>query len=151
VIVVDEFNRRKRETPRYQVLKALAMARAKGWALGFEDASIELDGDSWVPHDDRPLGLIGLILVAHGVRALNADDAPFTCCVRFLRVSQVWVDGLYAGWRLTLAHGSRGTEAACADYRAGFELGAECRFMATVVCRDCGTRRFKGDDCGCGS
>jgi hypothetical protein len=89
----------------------------------------------------RGVNIIGAVLLAFQPEA--AGDDPQAAAAEALEVSAAWVEGLADGWdcepqsQVLLSGSGRG------DYRQGYEAGMEARFRATVVCPDCGARRFR--------
>lgn len=149
-IVTDEFNRRKRLEPRKVVLAAVAKCRTLHVPMTVgETSAIERDGERWTAYNDRPLDIVGAVVVAWDMYAVGQNETAAETMRRILRVAPAWTDGLCDGWRMVPA-AAKNDGREDREYMLGFELGAEARFAASVPC-PCGARRIKGQDCeNCG-
>lgn len=138
---------REGRSPRMKVLAAAAWARSEGLGLRFGgDLGVQKGGLSgaWV-RDRRVVGgltLIGAVLLSLQPEGSHDED-PNAAAARALGTPLAFVEGVDAGW--TMEPGGFWLNHADAQhYRNGMDLGAEVRFMASVVC-PCGARRMKGE------
>jgi hypothetical protein len=147
-IMIDQHARRKRfAVPRKVVLTAIVQARGRiPLAFGaFGDGRIQRDGDRWAQYNDCPVNLFGIIAIAWDMRAVRDDELPHETIARHMGKapeSEFW-DGLSAGWTMTIPTRPMSDTVA---FNEGFELGAEARFAASLIC-ECGRRRFKAQPC----
>jgi hypothetical protein len=143
----------ERRTPRMKVVAAVAQARGTGLPLRFGDAGVERGEFSPAWKVDRKAIPGGVSLAGAVLLALQPESSPDedtgAVLARALGVPLAFAEGLGDGWDMVAMSTYWTGGEASQHYVNGFELGAEVRFMATMVCSTCSTRRFKGDGDRC--
>jgi hypothetical protein len=138
-----------RRTPRMMVLSAVLEARAESIPLRFGDSGV-VRGPGTAPwmidrkEVPRGVNLPGLLLLL--LRAVPEHDIedPSATLARALGVNLAWVEGATDGWNRE-SHDQVALKADREKYLCGYEAGMEARLLATLVCGECGSRRFRSE------
>lgn len=136
-------------SPRLALASAVAQARAQSIPLSFDRLGVvraTLTG-AWVI--DRTvvpgLNVVGCLLLQHQP-ASTADEDPTAAAARAIGVSLAFMEGASDGFAMEAMNAFWvGSPHNGRDYLNGFEAGAEIRFLASKVCGNCGSRRFKSE------
>lgn len=139
----------ERRAPRLALLAAVQQARNEGIPLRFGDLGAVRGPSSkpWVIDRrtvPRGVNLIGLILVL--IQPVPGDETedPSVTAARQFGVKLTWVEGAADGWDME-AMNQHWLKVDRGEYLRGYEAGAEARFAATLVCGECGSRRFRDE------
>jgi hypothetical protein len=141
----------EKRTPRQMMMAALAGARGAGIPLCFGPDRLGVTGgafgSSWVI--DRKSIVRGVTIIGAALLSLQpefrADEDPAGALARAMGVELAVVEGINDGWSMVPMSSYWTGSAAAQHYVNGFEVGGECRFMVTLVCRRCASRRFRDE------
>jgi hypothetical protein len=141
-------------TPAAKVFAALMRMRAQGIPLRYGEPGVSwrllpraVGGGlgAWQLTNAGGVSLLGAVALTWPLD-LGDDPAPQDPGAHLARVLEqpdVYVSGLDEGWHREAHMSCRLHHIHREAYLCGYETGMEARFRATVLCSDCGARRFR--------
>lgn len=141
----------EKRTPRQMVMAALAEARSAGVPLCFGPDRLGVTGGAFVSPwvIDRKSISRGVTIVGAALLSLQpeyrVDEDPSGALARAMGVDIGFVEGLSDGWSMVPMSSYWTGPNTVQHYVNGFEVGGECRFTVTLVCRRCAFRRFRDE------